>query len=200
MIMKNKILILVAILALSSCQNKDNSKNIVKTIVQDTLSKTLGGTADLSEVSEKNNKQVELIKKQLLVLLKKDLPAMTKEDRSFYYEAFDLNNDKKDEYFVGFSNSYFCGSGGCSGYILNNDGSVINRFSVTDFPILVTTDSSEKFYNLLMKSGGAFHLMKMKNGKYPSNPSVQEKWKGEVPKETTSVLDIQGKQLEKYSF
>ncbi|MFC0778915.1 hypothetical protein [Flavobacterium sp. HJSW_4] len=198
--MKNKILILVAILALSSCQNKDNSKNIVKTIVQDTLSKTLGGTADLSEVSEKNNKQVELIKKQLLVLLKKDLPAMTKEDRSFYYEAFDLNNDKKDEYFVGFSNSYFCGSGGCSGYILNNDGSVINRFSVTDFPILVTTDSSEKFYNLLMKSGGAFHLMKMKNGKYPSNPSVQEKWKGEVPKETTSVLDIQGKQLEKYSF
>ncbi len=200
MIMKNKILILIAILALSSCQNKDNSKNIVKTIVQDTLSKTLGGTADLSDVSEKNNKEVELIKKQLLVLLKKDLPAMTKEDRSFYYEAFDLNNDKKDEYFVGFSNSYFCGSGGCSGYILNNDGSVINRFSVTDFPILVTTDSSEKFYNLLVKSGGAFHLMKMKNGKYPSNPSVQEKWKGEVPKETTSVLDIQGKQLEKYSF
>jgi len=40
----------------------------------------------------------------------------------------------------------------------------------------------------------------MKNGKYPSNPSVQEKWKGEIPKETTKVLDIQGKKLEKYSF
>lgn len=198
--MKNRILILIAILALSSCQNKDNSKNIVKTIVQDTLSKTLGGTADLSEVSEKNNKEVELIRKQLLILLKKDLPAMTKEDRSFYYEAFDLNNDKKEEYFVGFSNSYFCGSGGCSGYILKNDGTVINRFSVTDFPIYVTTSATEKFYDLIFESGGKFHLLKMKGGKYPSNPSVQEVIKGDVPKESTKVLDIQGKKLEKYSF
>lgn len=198
--MKSKILILIGILALYSCQNKTEKKNIIKTIVQDTLSKTMGGTADLSEVSEKDNKAVELIRKQLQVLLQKDLPAMTKEDRYFYYEAIDLNNDQKDEYFVGFSNSYFCGSGGCSGYILNNDGTVINRFTVTDFPILVTTASSEKFYNLLMESGGKFHLIKMKNGKYPSNPSVEEKWKGDVPKEATSVLDIQGKKLEKYSF
>jgi len=198
--MKNVILVLIGILALTSCQNKDNSKNIVKTIVQDTLSKTLGGTADLSEVSEKNNKEAELIRKQLLVLLKKDLPVMTKDQRFFYYEPFDLNNDQKNEYFVGFSNSYFCESGGCSGYILNNDGTVINSFTVTDFPILVTTDSSEKFYNLLMKSGGTFHLMKTKNGKYPSNPSIEEFWKGEVPKESTSVLDIQGKNLEKYLF
>jgi hypothetical protein len=198
--MKNRILILIAILALSSCQNKDNSKNIVKTIVQDTLSKTLGGTADLSEVSEKNNKEVELIRKQLLVLLKKDLPAMTKEDRYFYYDAFDLNNDKKNEYFVGFSNSYFCGSGGCSGYILNNDGSVINHFTVTDFPIYVAASSTDKFYDLIMKSGGIAHLIKMKNGKYPSNPSIQEKLKGDIPKESTSFLDIHGKKLEKYSF
>lgn len=198
--MKNKILILIGILALSSCQNKNDSKNIVKTIIQDTLSKTVGGTADLSDAPPRDDKAVELIRKQLNVLLKNDLPAMTKDDRYFYYEEFDLNNDKKNEYFIGFSNSYFCGSGGCSGYILKNDGSVINRFTVTDFPILVTTDSSEKFYNLLMKSGGTFHLIKMKNGKYPSNPSIEEFWKGEVPKETTPVLDIQGKKLEKYSF
>ena len=198
--MKKKIVILIGILVLSSCQNKDNSKNIVKTVVQDTLSKTLGGTADLSDVSEKENKAVEVIRKQLQVLLKKDLPVMTPEQRFFYYEAFDLNNDKKDEYFVGFSNSYFCGSGGCSGYILNNDGSVINYFSVTDFPIYVTTSSTGKFYDLLMKSGGLVHFIKMKNGKYPSNPTIEEKWKGEIPKETTPVLDIQGKKLEKYSF
>ena len=198
--MKNKILILISILALSSCQNKDNSKNIVKTIVQDTLSKTLGGTADLSEVTSKEDKTVELIRKQLLVLLEKDISALTKDDRYFYYEAFDLNNDKKNEYFVGFSNSYFCGSGGCSGYILKNDGSVINRFTVTDFPIYVTTSSTEKFYDLIFESGGKFHLLKMKSGKYPSNPSVQEVIKGNVPKESTKVLDIQGKKLEKYSF
>ena len=200
--MRNRILIALAILTLYSCQNKEKpaSKNIIKTIAEDTLSKTVAGTADLSEVPAKDDKTVEIIRKQLAVLLKKDLPAMTKEDRFFYYEAFDLNNDKKNEYFVGFSNSYFCGSGGCSGYILNNDGTLINSFTVTDFPILVTTSSTEKFYDLIFETGGKFHLIKMKNGIYPSNPSVQEIWKGETPKENTKVLDIQGKKLEKYSF
>ena len=198
--MKNKILILIGILAFYSCQNKNDSKNIVKTIVQDTLSKTLGGTADLSNVPTKDDKEVELIRKQLKVLLKNDLKTMSKEDRYFYYEAFDLNNDKNNEYFVGFSNSYFCGNGGCSGYILNTDGSLINSFTVTDFPILVTTSMTEKVYDLLIKSDGLYHLVKMKNGKYPSNPSIEEKWKGDVPKESTKVLDIYDKKLEKYSF
>lgn len=198
--MKSKIVIAIAILALYSCQNKTESKNIVKTIVQDTLSKTLGGTANLNEAPPRDDKAVELIRKQLSVLLKKDIPAMTKDDRYFYYQEFDLNNDKKNEYFVGFSNSYFCGSGGCSGYILNNDGSVINRFTVTDYPIYVTSSSTEKFYDLIFESGGKFHLLKMKGGKYPSNPFVQEVMKGNVPKESTKVLDVNSKKLEKYSF
>ncbi|MBS7252409.1 hypothetical protein [Flavobacterium branchiicola] len=198
--MKNKILILIGVLALYSCQNKNEKKNIIKTIVQDTLSKTLGGTANLSEAPPRDDKAVELIRKQLNVLLKKDLPALTKDERLFYYEEFDLNNDKKNEYFVGFSNSYFCGSGGCSGYILNNDGSVINHFTVTDFPIYVTTTSTENFYDLLFESGGKLHYLKMKNGKYPSNPSVQEVYKETIPKESTKVLNILDKKYEKYSF
>ncbi|HJS01714.1 MAG TPA: hypothetical protein VJ780_12345 [Flavobacterium sp.] len=199
--MKYRILVCSVILSLFSCQNKDKTdKNIIKTIVQDTLSKTAAGTADVSKAPVKEDKAVELIQKQLNVLLKKDLPVMIKDDRFFYYEAFDLNNDKKDEYFVGFSNSYFCGSGGCSGYILNNDGSVINSFTVTDFPIIINTSASENFYDLIFETGGKFHLVKMKNGKYPSNPSIQEKWKGEVPKESASVLNIQQKKMEKYSF
>jgi hypothetical protein len=199
-IMKRIILILIGISTLYSCQNKDQKKNIIKTIVQDTLSKTLGGTADVSNAPEKDDKTVELIRKQLQVLLKKDLHAMAKEDRYFYYEAFDLNNDQKNEYFVGFSNSYFCGSGGCSGYILNNDGSLINSFTVTDFPIYVTKTPTENFYDLIMESGGKFHHIKFKNGKYPSNPSVQHEHKGDVPKESSKVLNIQGKKLERYSF
>lgn len=199
--MKKQILIIITILTLYSCQNKDKKdSNIIKTIVQDTLSKTVAGTADLSEAPPRDDKAVELIRKQLLVLLKSDLPAITKEDRFFYYEAFDLNNDKKNEYFVGLSSPYFCGSGGCSGYILNNDGSVINSFTVTDFPILVTASTSDSFYDLIFESRGTFHQMKMRKGKYPSNPSVQEKWQGEIPKESTKVLDINSKKLGKYSF
>jgi hypothetical protein len=201
-IMRNNILVVIAILALYSCQNKEKpaSKNIIKTIAQDTLSKTLGGTANLSEATAKNDKVVELIRKQLSVLLKNDLPVMTKDERFFYYDAFDLNNDKKDEYFIGFANPYFCGSGGCSGYILNNDGSVINKFTVTDFPIFAATTSSENFKDLIFKSGNTLHSLKMKNGKYPSNPSVQEVLKGDIPKVSPVILDIYSKKLEKYSF
>jgi hypothetical protein len=200
-IMKTKIVITFLILIVS-CQNKDKSesKSIIKTIAEDTLSKTVAGSADLSDAPPRDDKAVEMIRKRLLVLLEKDLPAMTKENRFFYYEAFDLNNDNKNEYFVGFSNPYFCGSGGCSGYILNNNGSVINSFSVTDFPIYVTTTSSEKFKDLIVKSKGKFHQIKMKNKKYPSNPSIQEKWDGEIPKESTKVLDVNSKKNEKYSF
>jgi len=199
--MKRIILILIGISALYSCRNKEaESENIIKAIVQDTLSKTIGGTADVSDAPPKEDEAVELIRKQLQILLKKDLPALTKEDRHFYYEAFDLNHDQKDEYFVGFSNSYFCGSGGCSGYILSNDGNLINSFTVADFPIYVTTTPTEKFYDLIMETGGKFHHIKFKNGKYPSNPSVQPEHKADFPKESSKVLDIQGKKLEMYSF
>jgi hypothetical protein len=199
--MKRIILIIITISTLYSCRNKEaESKNIIKAIVQDTLSKTLGGTADVNNDPQNGDKAVELIRKQLQILLKKDLPVMTKEDRYFYYEAFDLNNDKKDEYLIGFSSSYFCGSEDCSGYILNNDGSLINKFTITDFPIYITTSSTEKFYDLIIKTGGKLHSVKMKNGKYPSNPSVQEIWKGDVPKESSKVLDIDGKKLEKFVF
>lgn len=200
--MKNYILIIITILVLFSCQNKEKpgSENIVKAIAEDTLAKTVAGTAAVGDISAKEDEAVKMIRKQLLILLIKDLPVLKKEERFFYYEAFDLNNDKKNEYFVGFSNSYFCGSGGCSGYILNNDGSLINRFTVTDFPILVTTKKTENFYDLIMKSGSQSYLVKMKNEKYPSNPSVLEKWKGKIPEESTAVLDINGKKLEKYSF
>jgi len=200
--MKYKFLMVLTIVIVFGCQNKDKTedKSIIKTIAEDTLTKTVAGTADVSDAPSKDDKAVELIQEQLNVLLKKDLPAMTKEDRFFYYEAFDLNNDKKDEYFVGFSNPYFCGSGGCSGYILNNDGSEINSFTVTDFPIYIATSSTEKFYDLIVETGGKFHIVKMKNGKYPSNPSVQQELTGRDPKESTKVLDIEGKKLEKHSF
>ncbi|MDP5200936.1 hypothetical protein [Flavobacterium sp. DG2-3] len=199
--MKNIIVTIIGFLVLCSCENKDKRKeNIVKAIALDTLSKTVAGTANLNEKPVKDIETVNMIREQLLVLLKSDLPSLKKEERFFFYDAFDLNNDKKEEYFVGFSNSYFCGSGGCSGFILNNNVSLINKFSVTDFPILIAPTSTENFSDLLMKSGGLYHLVKLKSGKYPSNPSIEEKWNGEVPKESTKVLDIYEQKMEKYSF
>jgi hypothetical protein len=205
--MKKTFLIGLAMLSLYSCQKKetatDTAKGVDSTAID--LSVTTETDNDSAAVNNKtapiDSKVVDMIRKQLTtVLLNKDLPAMTKEDRFFYYDAFDLNNDKKDEYFVGFSNPYFCGTGGCSGFILNNDGSLLNKFTVTDFPIFVGTTASEKFQDLIVSSKGILYSVKMKNGKYPSNPSVQEKWKGAVPDQSQAILDIDNKKLEKISF
>ena len=197
--MKNRFLIALVLLGMFSCQKKaetiENGSTIDSTKL-DTIDKIEIDTASVS----KDTKAVETIRKQLIELLKKDLPVMTKDNRFFYYDTFDLNNDGKEEYFVGFANPYFCGTGGCSGYILNNDGTLINSFTVTDFPIFVATTSSEKFQDLIMKSRDSFHYIKMKNGKYPSNPSVQEKWKGEIPKQSSVLLNIYEGKYEKYSI
>jgi hypothetical protein len=205
--MKKTFLIGLAIVSLYSCQKKETTTDTGNSVDSTAIDTTVkiennnDSTAVNNKTAVADPKVVDMIRKQLTtVLLNKDLAAIPKDDRFFYYDAFDLNNDKKDEYFVGFSSPYFCGTGGCSGFILNNDGSLLNKFTVTDFPIFVGTNATEKFQDLIVSSKGVFYNVKMKNGKYPSNPSVQEKWKGDVPAQSPAILDIANKKLEKISF
>ena len=63
--MKSKILIAIVLIAISSCQNKEKTKsNIIKTIAEDTLSKTVAGTADVSDAPPKDDKATELMQNQ----------------------------------------------------------------------------------------------------------------------------------------
>lgn len=201
--MRKTIFIGLALISLYSCQKKETATDVAKDMDSTSVEAKVDSDSILVNKNPQSvdNKVVDLIRKQLTtVLLKDDLAAMTKEDRFFYYDAFDLNNDKKEEYIIGFSSPYFCGTGGCSGFILNNDGSLLNKFTVTDFPFFVGPNTSEKFQDLIVSSKGILYNVKMKNGKYPSNPSVQEKWKGEVPEESPVILDIDNKRYEKISF
>jgi hypothetical protein len=201
--MKKTIFIGLALISLYSCQKKETPADEVKNI--DSTTMEAEAKTDSILVNDKSrgidNQVVDLIRKKLTtVLLKDDLAAMTKEDRFFYYDTFDLNNDGKDEYIIGFSSPYFCGTGGCSGFVLNNDGSLLNKFTVTDFPLFVGKGTSEKFHDLIVSSKGVLYNVKMKNGKYPSNPSVQEKRNGDVPEESPTILDIDNKKYQKISF
>lgn len=113
-------------------------------------------------------------------LLKDDLNIMTQNQRKFQYEEVDLNDDGKKEYLVGFNNSYFCGSGGCTFYLLHNDGSIITVFSVSDAPFIALLNKTNNWRDLLVKSNGSLRLL-LYNGKtYPSNPSVAPKFT-EIP-------------------
>ena len=119
-------------------------------------------------------KVAEKIKKILTTkILKNDLKSLDKEQRKFKYEMVDLNNDGKKEYLVGLENSYFCGSGGCTYYLLHNDGTMINTFTVSDAPFIVDSKSTKGWRNLFVSSRGKFYIVKFDGKKYPGNPSVQ---------------------------
>jgi len=114
-------------------------------------------------------------------LLKDDLNLMTNDQRKFQYEEVDLNGDEIKEYLVGFKNSYFCGSGGCTYYLLKNDGAIITVFTVSDAPFIVMVASKTNGWkDLLVKSDGSLRYLKFNGKTYPSNPSVEPIFK-EIP-------------------
>ena len=111
-------------------------------------------------------------------ILKNDLNLLTPADRKFKYEEVDLNGDGKKEYLVGFSSPYFCGTGGCMFYLLNNDGSVVTVFSVSRAPFIVEGTVTNGWKDLLVESNGKLHVLKFNGKTYPSNPSVEPVFKG----------------------
>ncbi|NOQ91331.1 MAG: hypothetical protein GQ552_01285 [Flavobacteriaceae bacterium] len=131
-----------------------------------------------------NNSNKETAKKIsgfLKSILKGDLAIMTEDQRKFQYEEVDLNGDYKKEYLVGFKNSYFCGSGGCTFYLLHNDGAVITIFTVSDAPFIAMVKAKTNGWkDLLVKSDGSLRQLKFDGKTYPPNPSVAPKFT-EIP-------------------
>lgn len=100
--------------------------------------------------------------------------------KRFIFFRYDLNNDNNKEIFVGLTGPYFCGSGGCSIELLNADGTVINSFTVTDYPVIVASSVTNGWKDLILESNGKYHLIKFDGSHYPSNPSVAPALK-EIP-------------------
>ena len=103
---------------------------------------------------------------------------MTEDQREFQYEEVDLNGDGINEYLVGFKNSYFCGSGGCTYYLLHNSGSVITVFTVSEAPfIAMVTSKTNGWRDIVVYSNGALRQLKFDGKTYPSNPSMIKEFK-----------------------
>lgn len=140
------------------------------------LSDDMKSTYNITTTYSTHNSNKEIASKisdYLKNILKDDLKLMTKDQRKFQYEEVDLNDDGVKEYLVGFKNSYFCGSGGCTFYLLNNNGSVITIFTVADTPFIAMANSkSNGWKDLLVKSNGDLRHLKFNGKTYPSNPSV----------------------------
>ncbi|MXV52108.1 hypothetical protein GS399_14110 [Pedobacter sp. HMF7647] len=120
----------------------------------------------------------DLVRNSLQEIFKSDLNSIPENERKFIFYETDLNDDGKKEIFVGFTGTYFCGSGGCQALILSPEGKKISSFSVVDYPFTIYPGKTKGWHDLVVRSGGADRLLKWNGNKYPFNPSVEPKSKG----------------------
>lgn len=130
-------------------------------------------------INSSSMETANLVRLTLTDLFKEDLEKkwIDETSRKFIFFEYDLNDDGKKEILVGLIGSYFCGSGGCTQYILDNQGNVISKFTVAGNPVVIDTHKSNGWKDLIIYSGGKNRLVKFDGKKYPSNPSVQPELK-----------------------
>lgn len=180
------------ILIFSSCQysNKDSSTK-TNTIDTTEVEKPIEVTEKVSleenyQIETSNDNTAKTIINFLQDKYKNDIENnfLTNDDKRFSFYEIDLNADQNNEYLIYLQGSNFCGSGGCSFYLLNNDFSVNTYFTVTNPPIFRSASKTDGWHDLILfgdynKDGGVINYIYLKydklKSKYPSNPSMIEK-------------------------
>ena len=66
----------------------------------------------------------------------------------------------KKEIFVGLTGSYFCGSGGCTQLILDDQGNLISTFSVSGYPVIIDINKTNGWKDLFIYSGSKNRIVK----------------------------------------
>jgi hypothetical protein len=186
-------LVFLLIVTFISCKKEtsENQNTIdTTTVIKDTLSAKLKDSiidpdptdtipAGQYGINSSNLKTANIVRTTLQNIFKEDLSKNSIDDYSkrFIFFEYDLNDDGKKEILVGLTGPYFCGSGGCTQYIFDNQGMVISKFTVSDYPVVIDTEKSQGWKNLFILSGGKNRIVKFNGKKYPSNPSLQPELK-----------------------
>ena len=181
-----KTLYLVGLMGLLACgSGAKNSTADSATAGADTAAAALAAMPDPDTtdsipasqygINSSSEQTARLVRLTLQDLFKKDLQEdlIPKESRRFVFFEYSLNDDARKEIFVGLIGPYFCGSGGCTMYLLDSQGNVITRFTVVDYPVVISNQLSHGWRDLIIYSGGKNRLLKFNGKTYPSNPSVQ---------------------------
>jgi len=191
--MKRAYIILIGFsLFLLSCKTENSKqKTLIDISTKDSIIPTVEKTVTQIEfVRQSTDEQTANNIKNFLIndYLKDDLQLLQPNDRKFQFYKIDLNSDGKEEIFVRFMTSYFCGSGGCTFLLLDKYGEVITEFSVTRPPIFVEPSKENGWALLLVKDSGVFKELIFKMGTYPSNPSVLPKAPYDAPSGHAQVM------------
>ncbi|MGB4852664.1 MAG: hypothetical protein WBQ38_10150 [Ignavibacteria bacterium] len=193
--MKTTILILAAfvLFGISGCNSNDKKITDVKKDTSSTketktiTKKDTAYDADPTDTIPGSRYGINSSSKQTADLVRMTLKNKFKSDleknlidslsRKFIFFEYDLNDDSKKEIFVGLTGPYFCGTGGCSIMLLDNQGNEITNFTVSEYPVVIDNSKSKEWKDLFILSAGKYHTMKFDGKKYPSNPSVQAELK-----------------------
>jgi hypothetical protein len=190
--MKNHFLVLTTIflLTLGACKKESPDTSSAVTIPTDTISTVKKDAmvdpdttdtipAEHYGINSSNLETAALVRLALQEIYKDDIAKKFIDETSnkFVFFEYDLNDDGKKEILVGLRGSYFCGSGGCTQYVLDNKGKIVTVFTVSDYPIVIDSKKTKGWKDLIIWSGGKNRLVKFDGKKYPSNPSIQAEFK-----------------------
>lgn len=196
-----KMFIWVLLLPLLAGCNRDadSAQSDTRDLPADSIALSLDEEADLRVLREA---EIDSVASWLrTTVLKEDLEFIQSDERVFSLEKYDLNEDGKPEYFIGLLNDYFCGSGGCTYYILNHDGSVNSRFTVSHAPFQVLSNRTKGWHNLIINSSEGAHLLQYDGGSYPGNPTLLPDFQQEKTLDGTTVIDtVLGEGQGKFSY
>lgn len=173
--MKNSIIIqslVLASLSLFSCNKVEN--NPIEEIKKLSTNDNDSVTATPNMENTNNDDIAKRIANYITndYLSPEDLQAIEVSDRKFRYQQIDLNADGKKEVFVIFSTPYFCGTGGCSMILFDNDLKPITKFTVTRPPVYANPDTKNGWNVLYIKDREEWKQLIYENGTYPSNPTI----------------------------
>jgi hypothetical protein len=181
------IVIISLILFLNACKSRENKDDtIISSVRVDTIvaqnpespydpdpTDTVPGDGYISNASSKQTQALVMLTMRDIFRADIEKNIIDSFSRKFIFFEYDLNDDSKKEILVGTRGPYFCGSGGCTIFILDNQGNVISKFSVAGYPIIIDNNKTNGWKNLFIFSGGKNHIITFNGKNYPSNPSVQ---------------------------
>jgi hypothetical protein len=170
-----------AIIFLSACGNSNQQEaGTTEATAADTATPvTPEVTVPVQPSTAPSDNTADLVTLTLQDLMKEDLKKdlIDSGSRVFKYTSFDLNDDGKKEIFVGLTGMFFCGTGGCTMYILDSEGNKISRFTTVEFPVIVSNSKTNGWRDLIVNHASKNWLVKYDEKTYPLNFSKQPPFK-----------------------
>jgi hypothetical protein len=194
------LIVYIFVLLLAGCTNEQSVNLPAETRRGDSdIIKSHPPDAESQDTAVLNG-QYTMMREKLSVLYDEDIRknVLAKESRKFLLDSADINNDGKQEFFVFLQGPYFCGSGGCTMLLFNNNAELLSKFTVTSTPVEIANTESHGWKNLVLLSGAKKHLIKNDGKKYPSNPSVAPVY--ETQEKPVKILFQDAEQYVRFSF